>query len=189
MFQNVNNTISSLFCGCNCFRWPLRNRTGRYVRLKTLDTVTLNENQMGINCVLVKSGRRLCGSGIALANAPLLQEKSYFEIKIQTDGIWGVGISQEDINLDQVPLGEDEKSWVLRSDSRVYHKGDVLFSLKERVEEGDIISIAYDQVELSIFINGNSMSQSVNGIKGEMFPALYVLHKAFFIIPNCDTKL
>ena len=54
-------------------------------------------------------------------------------------GIWGVGISREDINLDQVPLGEDEHSWVLRSDSRVYHNGKVLFSLEERVEEGDII--------------------------------------------------
>ena len=37
--------------------------------------------------MLVKSGRRLCGSGVALANAPLLQEKSYFEVKVQTDGI------------------------------------------------------------------------------------------------------
>ena len=50
-----------------------------------------------------------------------------------------MGVSQEDINLDQVPLGEDTKSWVLRSDSRVYHNGEVLFSLEGRVEEGDII--------------------------------------------------
>lgn len=50
-----------------------------------------------------------------------------------------MGVSQEDINLDQVPLGEDTKSWVLRSDSRVYHNGEVLFSLEGRVEEGDIV--------------------------------------------------
>lgn len=38
--------------------------------------------------MIVKSKRRLCGTGAALANAPLVQDKSYFEVKIQTGGIY-----------------------------------------------------------------------------------------------------
>lgn len=40
----------------------------------------------GIDCVVVKSGRRMCGTGAALANAPLVQDRSYFEIKLQCEG-------------------------------------------------------------------------------------------------------
>ena len=42
----------------------------------------------GVDCVIVKSKRRLCGTGAALANAPLAQDKSYFEVKIQTGGMY-----------------------------------------------------------------------------------------------------
>lgn len=41
---------------------------------------------VGVDCVIVKSGRRICGTGAALANAPLVQDKSYYEIKIQCGG-------------------------------------------------------------------------------------------------------
>ena len=40
----------------------------------------------GVDCVIVKSGRRICGTGAALANAPLVQDKSYFEVKVQCGG-------------------------------------------------------------------------------------------------------
>ena len=40
----------------------------------------------GADCVVLKGGRRLCGVGAALANAPLVQNKSYFEVKIQASG-------------------------------------------------------------------------------------------------------
>ena len=40
----------------------------------------------GQDVVLVKSGRRICGSGAGLANAPIAQNKAYFEIKIQSSG-------------------------------------------------------------------------------------------------------
>ena len=41
---------------------------------------------LGVDCVVVKSGRRVCGTGAALANAPIVQDKSYFEVKIQCGG-------------------------------------------------------------------------------------------------------
>lgn len=40
----------------------------------------------GTDVVIVKSGRRICGTGACLANAPLHQNKSYFEFKIQSTG-------------------------------------------------------------------------------------------------------
>lgn len=41
-----------------------------------------------MDCVIVKSGRRICGSGAALASAPIVQDKAYFEMKIQCSGIY-----------------------------------------------------------------------------------------------------
>jgi hypothetical protein len=40
----------------------------------------------GHEVVIVKNGQRLCGSGGALASAPLVQSKAYFEVKIQQSG-------------------------------------------------------------------------------------------------------
>jgi len=40
----------------------------------------------GYNVVVVKNGRRICGSGAALANAPVAQNKAYFEAKLQSSG-------------------------------------------------------------------------------------------------------
>jgi hypothetical protein len=36
--------------------------------------------------VIVKNGQRICGSGGALASAPVVQNKAYFEVKIQQSG-------------------------------------------------------------------------------------------------------
>jgi hypothetical protein len=41
---------------------------------------------LGKDVVIVKNGRRICGSGAALANAPILQNKAYFEAKVQSSG-------------------------------------------------------------------------------------------------------
>ena len=38
--------------------------------------------------MIVKSGRRVCGTGAVLANAPLVQDKSYFEMKVQCGGMY-----------------------------------------------------------------------------------------------------
>lgn len=36
--------------------------------------------------VIIKDGIRACGSGGVLGNAPLVQSKSYFEVKVQQSG-------------------------------------------------------------------------------------------------------
>eukprot|EP00128_Syssomonas_multiformis_P011575 Colp12_sorted_trinity150504_noHs@9670 len=54
--------------------------------LRDLPSVCLDNTSTGPDVVLVKAGRRLCGTGGVLANAPLVQNKSYFEIKLQSNG-------------------------------------------------------------------------------------------------------
>ena len=41
---------------------------------------------LGNEVVIVKNGRRICGAGACLANAPIMQDKAYFEIKVQSTG-------------------------------------------------------------------------------------------------------
>lgn len=36
--------------------------------------------------VIVKNGKRICGTGAAFSNAPINQDKAYFEIKVQSSG-------------------------------------------------------------------------------------------------------
>ena len=36
--------------------------------------------------MIVKNGRRICGTGAALANVEIFQDKCYFEVKIQSAG-------------------------------------------------------------------------------------------------------
>ena len=49
----------------------------------------------GNEVVIVKSGKRICGSGAALANAAILQNKCYFEMKIQSGGRFQLKILKE----------------------------------------------------------------------------------------------
>jgi hypothetical protein len=136
--------------------------------------VVLDTNRMGVDCVIVKSGRRICGTGAALANAPLVQDKSYFEIKIQCGGVWGVGVATPLVRVDQVPLGGDAHSWVLTSDGSTVHNAEAITRLKERPSEGDVVSVSYDHVELNFFLNGKSMQCPVMGIRGMVYPVFYV---------------
>ena len=41
----------------------------------------------------IAQASRICGTGGALANAPLMQDKAYWEVKVQTEGVWGLGLA------------------------------------------------------------------------------------------------
>lgn len=58
---------------------------------------------LGYEVVIVKGGHRVCGAGAALGNAPLVQSKSYFEVKVQQGGTWSLGLAtrQTDLSLTQ----------------------------------------------------------------------------------------
>lgn len=68
-----------------------------------------------------------------------MQNKSYFEVKIQSGGVWGVGVACSSVQLDTVPMGMCGESWVLRDGGAVFHNGEEVARAKEVPQEGDII--------------------------------------------------
>uniref|UniRef100_A0A3Q3IN32 SPRY domain-containing protein 7 n=1 Tax=Monopterus albus TaxID=43700 RepID=A0A3Q3IN32_MONAL len=130
----------------------------------------------GTDVVIVKSGRRICGTGGCLANGPLHQNKSYFEFKVQSTGVWGVGVATQKVNLNQVPLGRDTNSLVLRHDGSVYHNNEEKSCLPANSlpQEGDIVGITYDHVEMNLYLNGKNMHCPASGIRGTVYPVVYV---------------
>ncbi|XP_003743462.1 SPRY domain-containing protein 7 [Galendromus occidentalis] len=140
-----------------------------------LPPVHLDTHFMGENAVIVKNGYRLCGTGGSLANQPIAQNKAYFEVKLQQGGIWGVGIATREVDLNKLPLGTDYRSVVLRDDGCVVGGGQIRHRLPQPVQEGDVIGVAYDHVELQFALNGVDLQVATSGIKGEeVYPVVYV---------------
>lgn len=46
----------------------------------------LSSISIGQEVVLIKNGSRICGTGGALANTPINQDKAYFEVRLQQTG-------------------------------------------------------------------------------------------------------
>eukprot|EP00121_Abeoforma_whisleri_P000271 Awhi_evm1s243 len=68
--------------GCCCSSWE--NNQVENVSMNNMSKlVVLNTKKTGSDCVVVKNGTRICGTGASLANAPLMQDKSYFELSVQ----------------------------------------------------------------------------------------------------------
>ena len=88
--------------------------------------------------MVVKNGSRLCGTGAARASAPILQNKAYWEVKIQQGGDWSCGVCTPACDLNS-SLGKDSTSWVLNSLGDVKHSGQSQSSIEQKIQEGDII--------------------------------------------------
>lgn len=84
---------------------------------------------------MIKGGQRACGSGGVIANTPLLQSKSYFEVKLQQGGQWSVGLATQQTDLNQTKGGFDKESWCLTSDNAIYHNAKPLHKLEKRPEQ------------------------------------------------------
>lgn len=153
---------------------------------------------LGHEVVLVKNGCRICGTGGALASAPLVQSKSYFEVKIQQSGKWSVGLATRKTDLNKPKGGLDKESWCLSSDNLVSHDSQEIHKLSMLAPdisstldningtkngaqtpetgvpmEGDTLGIAYDHIELNFYLNGKKLDIPVVNVKGTVFPALY----------------
>ncbi|XP_071440079.1 SPRY domain-containing protein 7-like [Hetaerina americana] len=159
-------------CIRNCFDGL--GFTSTSVPRKEINPILLDNTHMGHEVVIVKNGHRICGTGGALASAPLVQSKSYFEVKVQQSGIWGVGIATENADLNSAPGGNDQESWVLCSDSTMRHGKEELQKIAETIQEGDVLGISYDHIELNFFLNGKPINNPITGIRGTVYPALYV---------------
>ncbi|NWT57933.1 SPRY7 protein, partial [Erythrocercus mccallii] len=163
---------ASVFC---CFSW-CRDGGAGHIPLKEMPAVHLDTQRMGTDVVIVKNGRRICGTGGCLANAPLHQNKSYFEFKIQSTGIWGIGVATQKANLNQIPLGRDGHSLVMRNDGALYYNNEEKNRLPANnlPQEGDVVGITYDHVELNVYLNGKNMHCPASGIRGTVYPVVYV---------------
>lgn len=161
----------SLCCLRRCFGISDQNR---HVRLKDIATVQLDTSNMGSEVVVVKNGQRICGTGAAFSNAPINQDKAYFEVKVQSSGVWGVGLASRKCAVNKVPLGDTEESWVLRNDGRIFHNNEETGKLSAVLQEGDVLGLTYDHVELNFMLNGKPMNCPCLGIKGTVYPVFYV---------------
>ena len=56
-----------------------------------------------------------------------------------------MGLASRKCDLNRLPLGNNEESWVLRSDGGICHNGKVVHQLNVMPDEGDII-VSYDLV-------------------------------------------
>uniref|UniRef100_A0A7N9D9K9 SPRY domain containing 7 n=1 Tax=Macaca fascicularis TaxID=9541 RepID=A0A7N9D9K9_MACFA len=128
---------TSVLCCLRCCR---DGGTG-HIPLKEMPAVQLDTQHMGTDVVIVKNGRRICGTGGCLASAPLHQNKSYFEFKVQSTGIWGIGVATQKVNLNQIPLGRDVHSLVMRNDGALYHNNEEKNRLPANSlpQEGDVV--------------------------------------------------
>ncbi|CBY20989.1 unnamed protein product [Oikopleura dioica] len=133
--------------------------------------VKLDALNMGLDAVIVKNGTRVCGTGAVLGTAAIMQDKAYFEVKVQSDGIWGCGVAAEQCDLNKVPTVD--KSWVLTSERTIQKEGKDVESIEE-ICEGDVIGVTYDHVELQFYLNSNPIGNPVTGIRGKIYPILYV---------------
>jgi len=135
--------------------------------------VILDTTSMGQEAVVVKNGLRLCGTGSARGTAPILQDKAYWEVKVQQGGVWSVGICTPAADLGK-DLGLDNSSWAITNTGVVRTRGEHEYSVEQVLEEGDVIGFSYDHVELNIFCNGKNLDTPILGIKGTVFPVFYV---------------
>lgn len=129
--------------------------------------------------VIVKNGKRLCGTGAAVSNVPIIQNKAYFEVKIQSNGAWGIGLASRKVDLNKIPLGSDTESWVLRNDGSIYFNNTVKFRTNKTIDECDIIGVTYDHEILNFYLNGDDLETCITGIRGTVYPAFYGKFFAF----------
>ncbi|XP_045471342.1 SPRY domain-containing protein 7 isoform X1 [Harmonia axyridis] len=173
-------TNASVFC---CLRGCLDGfkYTENVPSMPKESPIRLDTNFMGYEVVIVKGGQRVCGAGAALGNAPLVQSKSYFEAKIQQGGSWSIGLATRQTDLSLTQGGMDEHSWALCSDHIIRHNKKELFKIYTgdategiHLQEGDLIGVSYDHIQLKFYVNGKELDQSVTNVKGTVYPAIYV---------------
>nr|CAG4636558.1 EOG090X0EPP [Eubosmina coregoni]SVE70093.1 EOG090X0EPP [Eubosmina coregoni] len=167
--------MASIFCcfrGCSKFL-DLGLTTQVSVQVPVKPLICLNNSSIGQEVVLVKNGSRICGTGASLANVAIMQDKAYFEVRLQQSGVWSVGLGTEKADLNNV-LGGDADSWVLCSDGSLRHKNEEMHRITQLPQEGDTIGVSYNHIELNFFLNGQKLDCPFTNVKGQLYPAVYV---------------
>uniref|UniRef100_A0A0A1WFL5 SPRY domain-containing protein 7 n=1 Tax=Zeugodacus cucurbitae TaxID=28588 RepID=A0A0A1WFL5_ZEUCU len=216
-------------CLRTCFNQNMR-KTGSSSNSKIREPdIYLDSSFAGPDVILLSRQLRITGSGGALATAPLVQSKSYFEIKIQQGGSWSVGLATRQADLTKKLGGCDKESWCLCSDNATRHNDEtfrpVVVTTQEPIsngnsiikdsaaaagligiedvpednllgdsltvssncddsliaqpqhnfpDEGDIIGVAFDHIELNFYFNGKNLEVPFRNVKGAVYPVIFV---------------
>lgn len=129
----------------------------------------------GRDVVIIKNGCRICGRGGAITNYPIVQDKAYWEGKVQQTGVWGIGLATNMADLNSVPLGTDNQSWVLRNDGKIVHNNVTLHDIGPVIQDGDIVGVCFDHVQLQFRVNDEPIEFGVTNIKSsQIYPVVYV---------------
>nr|SVE73853.1 EOG090X0EPP [Daphnia atkinsoni] len=175
IYTKIVSEMASIFCcfrGCASFL-DLGFATPA-VPIKKQPLIALDQQQIGQEVVLVKDGSRICGTGGALGNSAIMQDKAYFEVRLQQSGIWGIGLGSEKADLNTVPMGSDADSWVLCSDGYLRHNKEEMHHIAQLPQEGDTIGVSYNHIELNFYLNGQKLDCPFTNVRGQVYPAIYV---------------
>ncbi|XP_059049037.1 SPRY domain-containing protein 7 [Achroia grisella] len=146
------------------------------IRVKE-NPVQLDTLHMGHEVVVVKGGQRVCGSGCALGNAPLVQNKSYFEVKLQQGGVWAVGLATRDTDVSKVHGGLDKESWCLNSDGTVRHANIELYQIAPAPRESPtadlLVSTGSPSHEYEKAESENTSTVAVMPVEGDTIGVAY----------------
>jgi len=172
--------MASIFCcfrSCaNGFDIGLSTHT---VPIKKQPIVVLDSSHSGQEVVLLKNGMRICGTGGALASTPIMQDKAYFEVRVQQTGVWGLGLATLKADLNATPMGNNSDSWVLCSDGNLRHNKEEMHRITQTIQEGDTIGVSYNHIELNFYVNGQNLDCPFTNVKGNVYPAVYGEFKLF----------
>ena len=149
-----------------------------------LREVGLHPEQHGPNANVLSSGR-ISGSGTCLSRAPLQQDRTYFECRVESigDGASGafcMGVARARDNPAELSgqLGFVAHSWGLRSTSS---------AADGPYKVGDVLACAFDQNDypacLSFYKNGKRLDDAeIRGAKGAR------LHAAVSVTPGLELR-
>uniref|UniRef100_A0A914P361 SPRY domain-containing protein n=1 Tax=Panagrolaimus davidi TaxID=227884 RepID=A0A914P361_9BILA len=156
-----------------CLQGPSFSATESYAHLREeVHCVKLDTNFMGNEVVLLKAGTRICGAGGALATAPIVQNKAYFQVTIQQSGIWGIGVATRSADLTKSPVVEN--AYMLHHDGRVLSNGEEVGTITTPLNEGDSIGIAFDHIDLKFYKGEEELPITIPNIRGQVYPCAFV---------------
>jgi len=109
-------------------------------------------------------GTTISGTGSVLADAPVLQDKGYFEATIVKGGTFALGVATKDSPLDGI-LAHDKvpSAWTVTNSASI--------------SDGDVIGCAVDQADYPVqvyFYKGSQLIEQMSGVRGEVLPAFSV---------------
>ncbi|KAL7723178.1 hypothetical protein ACLKA6_007996 [Drosophila palustris] len=204
------------------------------------------KSKIRLRCHIAVTSHASDGHGGSAGLAPLVQSKSYFDVKIQQSGIWSIGLATRQADLGRKWGGGDRESWCLCSDNATRHNDeefrpvvanctqptatnttkspgsvtttangilnnsaaaaagliaiedlqedllmttgnaapseltavDGLISAPQRdfPDEGDIVGVAFDHVELNFYFNGKNLEVPFRNVRGAalFFLVIYI---------------